>query len=228
MGTITTASIIAKAGKLLQDTTGVRWDSTELLGWLNSGQREMLIYKPNANVKTQSVKLAAGTRQSLPADAVQLIDVPRNMGTDGTTPGRAIRQTQRETLDATLPTWHSATASAVVKHFIFNPLDPKNFYVYPPQPASGQGSVEEVFGAVPPDATSNGAISVDDIYETILLDYMLYRAFSKDSEYADPPKADKHFNVFVTALTGKSRTEVGANPNARAAAPTSKPVAPSA
>lgn len=228
MGTITTASIIAKAGKLLQDTTGVRWDSTELLGWLNSGQREMLIYKPNANVKAQAVKLAAGTRQELPSDAVQLIDVTRNMGTDGVTPGRAIRQTERETLDATRPTWHSDTPSAVVKHFIFNQLDPKAFYSYPPQPATGQGYVEMVYGAVPVDATANGAITVDDIYETILLDYMLYRAFSKDSEYADQPKADKHFNVFVAALTGKARVEGGANPNTRAPAATKTPVAPSA
>jgi hypothetical protein len=212
----------------LQDATGVRWDSTELLGWLNSGQREMLIYKPNANVKALAVKLAAGTRQSLPDDAVQLIDVTRNMGTDGNTPGRAIRQTQREALDATRPTWHSDTASAVVKHFIFNPLDPKAFYNYPPQPATGQGYVETVYGAVPVDATANSTISVDDIYETILLDYMLYRAFSKDSEYADQNKADKHFNVFVTALTGTSRVESGANPNTRAPAATRQPVAPSA
>lgn len=228
MGTILTSVITTKAAKVLQDATGVRWDSTELLGWLNSGQREILVYKPNAYVKAQAVKLAAGTRQSLPADAVQLIDVPRNMGTNGASPGRAIRQTQRETLDATAPDWHTHPASATVKHFVFNLLDAKAFYVYPPQPASGQGYVEMVYGATPPDALSNGAISVDDIYETALLDYMLYRAFSKDSEFGDANKAAGHFNAFVACLTGKARSEMGANPAARAPARTTNAAAPTA
>ncbi|CAB4122911.1 hypothetical protein UFOVP33_72 [uncultured Caudovirales phage] len=220
MGTITTASILTKAAKLLQDTTGVRWDNTELLGWLNSGQRETMIYKPNSNVKALAWKLAAGTRQSLPADAVQLIDVVRNMGTDGNTPGRAIRQTERETLDASFPNWHATSPNAVIKHFMFNPLDPKNFYVYPPQPAANQGYAEVLYGAVPANATSDGSITVDDIYETVLLDYILYRAFSKDSEYADQTKADKYQTSFITALTGKARVEAGANPNVTAPANT--------
>lgn len=226
MGTITTASVIGKAHKILQDATGVRWDPTEMLGWLNSGQRALVLLKTNAYVKAQVVTLVTGTRQSLPDDAVQLLDIPRNMAADGTTPGRAIRQTERETLDATLPTWHSAPASAVVKHYMFNLLDPKAFYVYPPQPAVNPGKVEMIFGALPPDATTT--ITVDDIYETVLIDYMLYRAFSKDSEYADVVKADKHYAAFETGVTGKARMEVGTNPAARAPANTTNLQAPTA
>jgi len=218
MGTITTASIITKAQKILQDATGVRWSGDELLGWLNSGQREMVVFKTNVYVKAAVVTLAAGTRQALPNDGVQLIDIPRNFAADGVTPGRVVRQTERDTLDATLPTWHAAPASATVKHFIFNLLDPKAFYVYPPQPATNAGKVEVIYGAVPPEATTT--ITVDDIYEPALLDYMLYRAFSKDSEYADVVKADKHYAKFAALLTGKARMEAGTNPNARAPAPT--------
>ena len=220
MGTITTAAIIGKAQTILQDVTGTRWNSTELLGWLNSGQREIILYKPHANAKAAVVKLTAGTRQALPSDGVQLVDIIRNMGTNGTTPGRAIRQTARDTLDAALPTWHAATADAVVRHYIFNMLDPKAFYVYPPQPAVNQGYVEIVYGALPADATANGAISVDDIYENLLLDYVLYRAFSKETEFSDQSAANVHYAAFMAALTGKAKIELGVSPSTSAPANT--------
>jgi hypothetical protein len=220
MGTITTAAIIGKAQTILQDVTGTRWNSTELLGWLNSGQREIILYKPNANAKAAVIKLTAGTRQALPSDGVQLVDIIRNMGTNGTTPGRVIRQTARDTLDAALPTWHSVTADAVVRHYIFNFLDPKAFYVYPPQPAVNQGYIEMIYGALPTDATANGTISVDDIYENLLLDYVLYRAFSKETEFSDQSAANVHYAAFMAALTGKAKTELGLNPSSAAPANT--------
>lgn len=220
MGTIIARAVIEKAQIILQDTTGVRWPSdTELLGWLNDGQREVMVFKPNANVKNVAVKLTTGTKQQLPADGVQLIDVVRNMGLDGNTPGRAIRIVMREVLDAQVPNWHSATPAAESKHYTYTLLDPKTFYVYPPQPSSGQGYAELVYGATPVDATINGAITLDDIYQNVLVDYILYRAYSKDTEYAaDQNRADKHQAAYIAALTGKAKVEVGVNPNSTAPA----------
>lgn len=220
MGTIIASAVIEKAQIILQDTTGVRWPSdTELLGWLNDGQREVMVYKPNAYVKNVALRLAAGTKQSLPADGVQLIDVVRNMGSNGTTPGRAVRIVMREILDAQVPNWHAATPSAEVKHYTFMMLDPKSFYVYPPQPAAGQGYAEVVYGATPTDATFTGPITLDDIYQNALVDYILYRAYSKDTEYAaDQNRAAVHQNAYIAALTGKAKVEAGANPNMTAPA----------
>lgn len=217
--TISVSSVITKAQTIIQDATGVRWPSDELLGWLNDGQREILIYKPSANAKNVSVKLTTGTKQSLPADGLQLLDVIRNTGTDGNTPGRAIRITMREILDAQLPDWHSSTANATVKHYTYSPLTPKVFYVYPPQPSTNQGYVEMAYGALPADATLNGNINVDDIYQTVLIDYILYRAYSKDTEYAaDPQRASAHQAAYLATLTGRTAVEVGADPNATAPA----------
>lgn len=220
MGTIIARAVIEKAQIILQDTTGVRWPSdTELLGWLNDGQREVMVFKPNANVKNLAVMLTAGTKQALPTDGVQLIDVVRNMGTDGSTPGRAIRIVMREILDAQVPNWHAATPAPEAKHYMYAVLDPKNFYVYPPQPATGQGYAELVYGATPADATINSAITLDDIYQNVLVDYILYRAYSKDTEYAaDQNRADKHQAAYIAALTGKAKVEVGVNPNSTAPA----------
>lgn len=219
MATVTVSSVISKVQTILQDTTGIRWPDTELLGWLNDGQREIVLYKPNAFVKNTSIKLIAGTKQTLPADGVQLIDVVRNMGTSGSTPGRAIRITMREILDSQVPNWHADSSSEVVKHYMYSALDPKTFYVYPPQPTATQGYAELIYGAAPTDAVLGGVITLDDIYQTILLDYSLYRAYSKDTEFAaDQGRAAAHQNAYIAALTGKAKVEGGFNPNATAPA----------
>lgn len=219
MGTIIAQSIVDKTQIILQDTTGIRWPADELLGWLNDGQREIALLKPNAFVRNTAVKLAAGTKQALPTDGVQLIDVVRNMGTTGTVAGRSIRIAMREVLDAQLPDWHLATPASAAKHYMYSPLDPKNFYVYPPQPATNQGYVEIIYGAAPTDATLAGAISLDDIYHNVLIDYILFRAYSKDTEYsADQGRAGQHQQAYIASLTGKINVEIGTNPNSQAPA----------
>lgn len=222
MATVTVASIVVKVQTILQDVTGIRWPEAELLGWLNDGQREVVLYKPNAFVTNENLQLVQGTRQDLPASGVQLIDVVRNMGTSGSAPGRAIRITMREILDAQVPDWHNpaiTTPSAEVKHYMYSLLDPRHFYVYPPQPASSRGYVELIYGAAPGDATLVGTISLDDIYMTVLIDYIMYRAYSKDTEYAaDTGRAAAHQQAYLSALTGKAKVEAIANPNASAPA----------
>ena len=219
MATVTVASVISKIQTILQDTTGIRWPDAELLGWINDGQREIVLYKPNAYVKNIPIKLTSGTKQSLPADGVQLIDVTRNMGVNGATPGRVIRITMREILDSQVPNWHASTPALEVQHYTFSVFDPKNFYVYPPQPAASQSYVETIYGAVPPDCVMGGLITVDDIYQGVLIDFSLHRAYSKDIEFAaDQNRAATHQTAYLAALTGKAKVEVGANPNSTAPA----------
>lgn len=219
MGTISVLSILAKASILLQDVTNVRWPQDELVGWLNDGQREVVLYKPNASTKNVALQLAAGTKQTLPADAISLIDVLRNMGTTGAAPGRGIRIVMREILDAQVPDWHYAAAATDVKHYVYAPLDPKTFYVYPPQPTGTRGYVEMAYSAAPADTTLSGTISLDDIYQPVLLDYILFRAYSKDVEYAaDSARVAAYQNSYIATLTGKARGEAATNPNATAPA----------
>lgn len=214
MGTILASSIVAKAGIALNDIAAVRWTTAELLGYLNEGQRAILTYKSNAYVVTRSVQLVAGTRQALPADGVQLFDVVRNMGAGGAVPGRAIRITKREMLDAQVPNWHSSTPSNVVRHYTYEEASPRIFYVYPPQPSVTPGYVEMVFGAMPPAVAANDPIAVDDIFEMPLLDFVLYRAWMKDSEFgADSSRSSAYLQAFINALTGKAKNESGASPN---------------
>ena len=210
MATVTVNSTLARAATLLQDITSIRWPLLELLDWLNDAQREVVLHKPNSSVRNTPFALVAGTRQSLPPDGVQLLDVVRNL------PGRAVRIVAREILDAQLPDWHNEAPSLAAKHFCYSEQNLKTFYVYPPN--TGTGTVELVYSAAPQDAVLGGLISVDDIYQSVLLDYILYRAWSKDAEYAaNPTRANAHYTAFANALGGKYQIENAASPNALAA-----------
>lgn len=214
MATITVTQLLNRVSVILQDPTNVRWPQAELLDWVNDGQREIATYKPNAFVKNESKQLVTGTKQTLPADGVSLIDVVRNMGTNGSTPGNAIRAVSREILDSQIPGWHASTAAATVKHFIYNPLDPKTFYVYPPQPNAAQNQVEMVYVASPTDATLNSTITLDDIYLSALVNYVLFRAYSKDAEFAANVQLSQgYFAMFKGNLEGKVTAEAATNPN---------------
>lgn len=204
------SSVISTASILLQDTTNVRWPTSELLTYLNDGQREVALYKPNASVSTSNLTLTSGTKQALPADGLVLIDVVRNMG-NGSQPGNAVRVVAREVLDAQVPDWHTSTGTAV-KHFVYSTMDPKTFYVYPA--ASGY-VVEITYGKIPSLVASTASnISIDDIWVPCLVNYICYRAYSKDAEYAaNAAAATSYYQAFIAQMTGKTAGEQVTNPN---------------
>lgn len=222
MPSITGKSLIDRAAGLLQDTTNVRWLRTELLQWLNDGQREVVLLKPEACVNTLTMSMASNTTAqniaNLPSTGkgLALIDVIRNINADNS-PGAAIRVTSREVLDAQQPDWHSTTGASV-KHYMFDPRNPKSFYVFPRN--AGVGKVEVVVSYAPDDTNDTGAttgaglIGLDDIYANALLDYILYRAYSKDAEYAQNAQlAVAHYTAFANSI-GVVRPALQAiNPN---------------
>jgi hypothetical protein len=141
----------------------------------------------------------------LPVDGVSLIDVPRNVG------GPAVRVVSREILDAQTPGWHQAVPANTIKHYVYSPLDPKTFYVYPP--SSGVSQVDLVYAASPIDVVEGATILVDDVYATALINYMLYRAYSKDAEYAaNAAQATAFYSQFMTLLGAKVTAETITSP----------------
>lgn len=208
MPTITAKTITSRASVLLQDTTNIRWPEAELLQWLNDGQREIVLYKPSAFSKTAVMQLVPGTKQNLPADGTTLIGITRNMGTTGTAPGNVIRMTTREVLDSQIPNWHTTAANATALHYTYSLAEPKTFYVYPPQPATGMNQVEVVYAGAPTDVGINDVIRLDDLYMTALINYVMYRAYSKDAEFAaNVQLAAAYYQAFVGLVTGKAAGE---------------------
>lgn len=227
---IAAQALIRRCVETLQDTTSIRWPVAELVRYLNDGQREIIVHRPDAMVTNGTQTLVAGSKQGIPSNGTKLIDVVRNTAGNK----KAIRLASREILDAQSPGWHNLTGVTEIKHYMFDPRDPKVFYVYPPAAASG-ASVELVYSALPTDVTEpaegadytgvSGNISTPDIYGNVLQDYVLYRAYMKDSQYAgNANRATAHYGAFANALGLEIKATVGVapnspgNPNAPAAA----------
>lgn len=213
MGTILASSIITKASTVLFDVIGIEWSRLELLGWLNDGQRQIVTMAPSANNRTVAIPLVRGTRQSIPADGWTLLAVYRNFGTDGSTPGRSVRLVARKMLDAFNPNWHADPTATVVQDYLFDPMDQTKFWVYPP--SDGTGSVEVNYSSSAADLTAETQpIAVNDVFEPMLLDYILARACSKDSEFSPGMDlAEKYMGSFTTNMTAKIAAETASNPN---------------
>ncbi len=181
---VVASSIITRARLQLIDTgTTQRWTDTELLYWLSDGQRAVVAAVPHASQVTQSVLLVAGSRQTIPAGGYKLLNVYRNMGTTGTTPGQTCQKVSREFMDANYYTWPSDTASAIVRAWFMDESDPLGFYVYPQN--TGTSYIELNYSVMPADlAATTSTLNVQDIFQTALTDYVVARAHMKDSDYA--------------------------------------------
>lgn len=212
------SDIITRCQDILQDTTKVRWPDAELLRYLNDAQREVVKDRPDATAANASLTLVAGTKQQIPALGLKLIDVPRNMGADGTTPGRAIRIIDREALDAQRPDWHTESAESAIKHFMHDARDPLRFYVYPQASASPVMQVEVIYSAAPAELTElTDDIGVPVTYANALIDFTLYRAYSKDAEYtANINRAAGHYEAYRQALGLKGQVDHAMAPNRNA------------
>jgi hypothetical protein len=218
--TIAASAIIRRVVETLQDPTSVRWPVAELVRYLNDGQREIVLYRPDAMVTNTTITCVAGTKQSLPVLGSKLIEVIRNAAS--TSAKKSIRMINREILDAQTPGWHNLTGTVDILHFMYDPRDPRVFYVYPPATAAAQ--VDIVYSSYPSDITEpadgalfsavTGNISVPAIYGNVLGDYILYRAYTKDSEYAgNAGRAQAHYTAFANALGIEIKGTTGVAPN---------------
>jgi len=213
MATTKVNDILDRAGIILQDTSNTRFASADLLKFFNDGQREVVIYRPDANVTNATFTCAAGSKQSLPSAAIRLIDITRNID------GRAVSQIDRKMLDESLPNWHNSTADSdrKIEHFVYDPTDPKNFYVYPQALNSFQ--LEVIYSESPADVvlsnytTDTTTITLDDPYANALLDFILYRAYQIDSEFAgNAEKSLMHYRSFTNGLGAKTQGDSASDP----------------
>lgn len=217
---VTVQSVIDRVQAVLQDTTGVRWPVTnELVLWVNDAQREIALLKPDASAVNETITLAAGTKQSIPATGNRLLKVVRNMSAASNGTGkRAVRLVDAEVLNGQTPDWHDPTVSgdaahgATVKHYVYEEANPRNFYVYPG--VQGNAYLEIIYSSNPTTVALNGNLSIPDIFANAIMNYVLYMAYMKDAEYAgNQQRASSHFQLFTASVTGKGQIDAVTNPN---------------
>ena len=212
--------------------------SSEQLEYLSDGQREIAMIRPSATATHSNVQLVAGTEQSIPTDGLRLISINRNMSAptttttevDGetittTTPGTGLETVSKVNLDvinSEEPSWHDpavtgrAAHGTIVKHYIFDDRDPRKFYVYPG--VSGTAYVEVVYSKNPTNLTSTSdTIQVDDMFVNALINFVLYRSYLKEGEFAaNFQRAGSHYQLFTQALGLTAQADAGDLPKQEA------------
>lgn len=221
-----------------------RWPEKELVYYTNLGQRAIASYLPQAGSRVDTIKLAAGTRQDLtkvlaadikPGDGstaadtygISFLDITRNMGANGLTPGRAPRKIDKASQDMADPLWHTRIGG-VVKSFMSDGRTPLVFYVTPGVSPSTPVWVELPWVAEParvPDGGAPGAeiylsagastalLGIADEWEEDLRNYVLGMAFLKGSKNEqNVAKAAVHVAAFTSSINAKSQALNGSNP----------------
>lgn len=189
---MTAGLLINQIAILLGDSINLRWPRAELLAWINDGQRELVAIQPDAKTASVNLTLQAGAWQGPVTGAVKIIEVRQSVN------GAVVTECDRKALDAFMSGWMS-TAGSWVRHWMPDPLNADRFYVYPAQGAS-PASVVVHYVAYPSAVGEGDNLDIRELYIERLLNYVLYRAFSKpDGSNADPARAQVYFQLFAKA-----------------------------
>jgi len=212
--TVLASTLMEECASDLLDPDYDRWDEDDWLKYLNAGERQLVYLKPSSYTISTAFQLVEGIRQSIPSGGIELVDITRNMGIDGLSPGASITKIDPKDMDEVFPDWRDVTASVTVIHFMFDPNDRKSFQIYPKQPAASNGYVEAIRSAVPPPIVKDGdsyavAINLDDEYAEPLKNYMKHRAHIVDAQVSQLAyqRSLDSWNLFLTQIGRKDLIE---------------------
>lgn len=206
--TVYAASLLTRASEALQDTSYVRWTEAELLRYLYDGVQALITARPDMSTTTAAFTPAVGARQTLPSEAVALVDVLNNTATNK----RAVTKVSQPLMEATNRDWMSATPADTAVNYMYDLRTPRTWYIYPP--ATGGGSVDIVYSVFPAETTSRvGTYDLSSQWQTPLLAYVLGRAYAKDAEYGgNMALSTTYMSAFAKDIEGQATTTAAISP----------------
>lgn len=198
--------IINRVARELIDKNFTRWTKDAHLTNLNDAISAILIVRPDLGRTTTTVSVEAGQfKVTLPDTAYKLLSVNHAAN-------YALQFVDIYRLNNNYPDWRTRTAASPL-NWTRNDSDESCFFLFP----APTGSIDVEYDYAEQIRVSNAdtdAFPLAPIYELMVFDYMMYRAYSKDGQNeSEASKAAMHFQAFTTALTGKSQTD--ANESAR-------------
>ena len=171
-------------------TPYVRWTQQNLLDYLNRALIQVGTFRPDAFTSSVTLTLVAGAQQTLPAAYSTLKSLDYNASTSNC-PGAPITETNLDLLRAFFkkPCGPSGGAADYrVTSYAYDIRNPHVFYVSPPVPDDAAG-LQVTGTAVSPapqyvigDIGANTVIAIDQKYENAIEAWMLYEAYSIDTE----------------------------------------------
>ena len=187
---MTPADVIAQVRILVQDERApYRYTDTVLLRFLNQTVKRMAMLRPDLFLVVRDVATVAGNvTQTLPADAIRLIEVYNIKG------GNVLTEVDKDTLDQSYPGWRSAPAGLPV-NYIRHVRNPNMFFLYP-APQSGV-TLEVEYASTPADYTINQAMTAPPTaYMPSLIDGVVYLTQSIDDEHVSSGRAKLFLDSF--------------------------------
>lgn len=208
----TAGALAREVAQLLNDLEPefehTRWSREELIEYANDGVAQIAMLRPEVVARQESLTLRPGARQALPEDATRFFRVEgtldrygRLVGQPSKIDGRIARLARAWFAPLSCP----RTGEYVVASFEFDEAHPRVFYVEPPVPPGKPVRVVVSLARVPDTFGADAPIPLDRRFHNALIEWMLYRAFSKDQDSApDAALSASHLRHFYDML-GLSR-----------------------
>jgi hypothetical protein len=201
------SSIITSAALTLVDTENVTWSQAELIRYLNEGMLETAQVKPDLVPLEATLTLVAGVSQELPDTGLALIDILRN----GNASARVITEVDQQLLDECYRFWPSGTQETTIEHYTVNPALPRKFNVYPPAVAGTE--VVATYGMIPTPVSATGdTLPVLDVYQAPLIQYVLYRAYAKNTKRQDLTKSAAARQEWARSIGARATAQAAISP----------------
>lgn len=205
---MTPAEVITEVRSILQDAdTPYRYSDTDLLGFVNQTIKRMVVLRPDLFGVIGDIPTTAGSAvQSLPSDALRLIDIFQVKG------GNAVTEVDRETMARYAPDWMNATAGSPV-NFMRHVKNSERFFLYPP-PTAGTVLVGE-YAQVPADYALTDTITTpSDAFFPTIIDGTVWLAESIEDEAVNSKRAEFFLQLFTSQLSAslQSRTVTDTKP----------------
>ncbi len=202
----TVGSLIDLVRRKIIDEDGDQLTDAELIQLYNLALFRIVTLVTSAYTRTKIIQLLAGAKQTLPEGDFSVVNVLRNMGTDGQTPGRVIRATNMDVLEQIYPEWFTETPQAEVEDWAPVIDYPEQFYVVPPN--DGTGYVELQASTTPPltawDAAGvweNDTFPLRDNFTEAAINGILYMAYDDDSDIpGNTPRSQLYYQRFMASL----------------------------
>lgn len=208
------SEIINRARYVLQDAGADYWSQNELNDWIMDARLDAYKLRPDIYEQTEVMELAVGSRQSLPGGSRWLFDVIRN---DSSPDKRHVTLVSSRDLARIRPNWRSLRGTNEIEHFLYDQRDPAHFEVYPP--AGNNVSVLLSYAKLPAAlAGQEDDLQPEGEYATAIIEYLLYRAFSKEADTvpAFHARAMQHLQMFRQILGDSVQIKLATGPEAAA------------
>jgi len=203
---LSTLDLVDSVATTLLDPLHDTWSFDELVGYLNEGLRATASVKPDMYIIEEFVTPTAGIVQTLPLGTVGLFDITHNAD------GRVVTLVDKALLEEANRFWPRATQQAQVEHYTADPRDPRRFTVFPPN--NGAGSIWVIRGAVPPVLTGSSGeeLVVSETYQNILANFMLHKAYAKNTKRQDLAKSGSYYSMWGQGVGLRATSQVAVAP----------------